>query len=206
MTSRLKLCTSTRRLCGGEGKTLAAAACYRSSGLWSLSSPSPPRSATFNTVTLRRRLFFVNEDDTVRQIPTTRYDRLWDEPPGRLPEYANQRVRVAEVIVECIQRDPIGMRVHSPHFLRFDSTGAFNKDEMLQQAAKYLDIAHAPRADTAARFMRRRLDHQFRWEVTPLIFSCIADAVFGIGRWHAPPRRTGSRSRLSGKSRRSARR
>ena len=155
---------------------------------------------------LRRRVFFVNDDDTVRHIPTTHYDRLWDEPPGRLSEYANQSVRVAEVMVECIQRDPINMRIHSPHFLRFDSTGAIHKDELLHEAAKYLDIAHAPRADTAARFMKRRLDHQFRWEVTPLIFGNIADAVFGIGRWGVPPRRTGSRSRLSGKSRQSVRR
>ena len=34
----------------------------------------------------------------------------------------------------------------------------------------------------------------------------IADAVFGIGRWGVPPRRTGGRSRVSGRSRQSARR
>ena len=43
-----------------------------------------------------------------------------------------------------------------------DSAGAIHKDELLQEAAKYLDIAYAPRADTASRFMKRRLDHQRR--------------------------------------------
>jgi hypothetical protein len=81
------------------------------------------------------------------------------------------------------------MRIHSPHFLLFDSAGAINKDELVQQAAKYLDTAYAPPTDTAARFMRRRLDHQFRWTVTPVIFGNIADAVFGIGGWVVPPRR-----------------
>lgn len=152
------------------------------------------------------RVFFVNEDGSVRHIPTAHYDRLWDEPFGRLPEFANQRVRVAEVLVECSQREPIGMRVHSPHFLHFDSTGAINQDELLHQAAQYLDIAYAAPADTAARFMRRRLDHQFRWKVTPLIYGNIADAVFGIGRWGVPPTRTGSRRKLSGRSRQSAKR
>jgi hypothetical protein len=122
----------------------------------------------------------VNEDDSVQHIPTTHYDRLWDELPGWLPEYANRRVRVTEVMVECVQRHPIGMRIHSPHFLFFDSAGAINKDELLQQAAKYLGTAYTPPTDTAARFMRRRLDHQFRWPVTPVIFGNIADAVFGI--------------------------
>jgi hypothetical protein len=153
-----------------------------------------------DTVTVRRRVFFVNEDDTVRHIPTTRYDRLWNDPPGRLPEYANRCVRVAEVMVECVQRAPIGMRVHSPHFLHFDSAGAINRDALLQQAAKYLDIADALRGDTAARFMRRRLDRQFRWEVTPVIFGNIADTVLGIGRWGVPPTRTGRTSRFSVKS------
>jgi hypothetical protein len=157
-------------------------------------------------VTLRRYVIFVNADGTVRHIPATHYDRLWDDPPGRLPEYANQRVRVAEVMVECVRRDPIGMRIHAPHFLRFDSTGTIHQDELLQQAAKYLDIANAPPADTAARFLRRRLDHQFRWQVTPLIFGNIADVVFGIGRWSIPPTRTGSRRKLAGKSRHSAKR
>ncbi len=154
---------------------------------------------------LRRRIFFVNEDNSIRHIPTIRYDRLWNDPDGRLCEYANRRVRVAEVMLECVQREPIGMRIHSPHFLHFDSAGALDKNELLRQAAKYRHIACAEPADTAARFLRRRLDHEFRWTITPLIFGNIADAVFGIGRWGVPPSRTG-KSKVSSRSRQSARR
>lgn len=160
-----------------------------------LAKPATVRYA--DSVTLRRRIFFVNDDDTVRHIPTARYDRLWDEQPSPLPEYANKRVRVAEVMVECVARDPINLRINAPHFLRFDSTGAINNGELFREAAKYLNIAFAPKGDTAARFMRRRLDHQCRWEVTPLIFSNIADAVLGVGRWGVPPRRSGSRVKFS---------
>jgi hypothetical protein len=157
-------------------------------------------------VTLRRWVFFVNEDDSVRHIPTTHYDRLWEESPGSLPECASQRVRVAEVMVECIHRDPIGMRIHSPHFLLFDSAGTINKNELIQEAAKYLDTAYASPSDTAARYMRRRLDHQFRWTVTPIIFGNIADAVFGIGDWVVPPRRTGTGRKASRSGRLTSRR
>ena len=136
---------------------------------------------------LRRHIFFVSEDDTVHRFPTARYDRLWSDSSARLPEYANQRVRIAEVIVECVARSPISMGVQSPHFVRFDATGALNQEQAFREAAAYMDVTMAPDADTAAKFMRRRLDHQHRWEVTPRIFANIADAVFGVGGWTPPP-------------------
>ena len=86
--------------------------------------------------------------------------------------------------------------------MRFDSTGALNQEQAFREAAAYMDVTMAPDADTEAKFMRRRLDHQHRWEVTPRIFAKIADAVFGVGGWTPPPSGAG---KISARPRRRAR-
>jgi hypothetical protein len=153
------------------------------------STKSSRRATGGRAMSVRRRIFLVNQDESVRQIPTSRHDRLWGEPPLRMPEFADQRVMVAEVFVDCVERSPVQMWVHSPHFLCFDRIGALKQEQSLHEAGAYLELCMAPPADTAARFMRRRLDHQHRWEVTPRIFAHIADAVFGRSGWVAPPSR-----------------
>ena len=147
---------------------------------------------------LRRHMFVVSEDETVRRFPTARYDRLRTDASLRLPEYANQRLRVAEVVVESADRFPMRLQIHTTLFLSFDATGALDKDpqQWLREAGEYLDVAMAPPADTAARFRKRRLDHQHRWDVTPRIVAHIADAVFGVDAWRPPP---GGSSRGAGR-------
>ena len=73
---------------------------------------------------LRRHIFFVSEDDTARRFPTARYDRLWADSSARLPEYANQRVRTAEVVVECVARSPVSMG-DDPDILTIPQKGGF---------------------------------------------------------------------------------
>jgi hypothetical protein len=146
-------------------------------------------------------MFVVSEDETVRRFPTAWYDRLRTDAAVRLPEYANQRLRVAEVVVESADRFAMRLKIHTTLFLSFDATGALDKDpqQWLREAGEYLDVAMAPPADTAARFLKRRLDHQHRWEVPPRIFAHIADAVFGVDAWRPPP---GGSSRGGGRCKR----
>jgi hypothetical protein len=55
----------------------------------------------------------------------------------------------------------------TPHFsFSFDPDGGLNREPLLRHARESMDISLAPASDTAARFLRRRLDHQHRWEVT----------------------------------------
>jgi hypothetical protein len=58
---------------------------------------------------IRPHLFVVNEDETVRRLPAARYYRLWQDASAGLPAYANQRCRVAEVIVEYVDRLPLAL-------------------------------------------------------------------------------------------------
>ena len=157
---------------------------------------------------LRQHVFFVSDDETVCRLPAVRYDRLRRDPSARLVEYANQRVRVVEVVVECIDRTPMRLQIHSTFFLSFDATGALDHEQLLRGTRGYVEVAMAPPTDTAARFLRRRLDHQHRWEVTPRIFAHIADVVFGDAGWTPPPRggRVGARSISTRPRRRAGRR
>ena len=54
------------------------------------------------------RIFIVEEDDTLKRLPMTRFDRLLKRDPNEsLPKYAGKRVRYALIVVELINRRPI---------------------------------------------------------------------------------------------------
>lgn len=92
----------------------------------------------------------------------------------------------------CRSFPTIRLQIHTTLFLSFDATGALDKDQeqWLREAGEYLEVVMAPPTDTAARFLKRRLDHQHRWKVTPRILAHVADAVFGIAGWTLPPTRS----------------
>jgi len=53
------------------------------------------------------RIFTVEEDDTLKRLPMTRFDRLLKRDPDEsLPKYAGKRVRYALIVVELINRRP----------------------------------------------------------------------------------------------------
>lgn len=54
------------------------------------------------------RLFLLDPDDGLYRLPNTRFDPLLRDPacPG-LPRFAGFRVRTANVVVECLDRQPL---------------------------------------------------------------------------------------------------
>ena len=76
------------------------------------------------------RIFFVNDDGSLKRIPLTRYERmLHRDPKERLPQYAEKRVKSVEVAVQCLQRKPEQIvRIIYP-ILAFDSEGRIDANE-----------------------------------------------------------------------------
>ncbi|HBF42304.1 MAG TPA: hypothetical protein DDW42_01500 [Desulfobacteraceae bacterium] len=56
------------------------------------------------------RIYFIDEDDKIRRIPQTRFERIHDRDPKELlSEYKNSRIRYAEVIFQLENRKPISI-------------------------------------------------------------------------------------------------
>lgn len=47
------------------------------------------------------RIFLVNDDDSIKRLPYTKYERLLQQDSGvRFPQYAGKRVRYVEVAID----------------------------------------------------------------------------------------------------------
>lgn len=134
------------------------------------------------------RIFVVNEDDSVRSLPRTRYERLLRrESDERMPEYANQRVRCAVVVLEVAKRRPMGISRIVYSFLSFDSYGRIDIAERERETRMALEIVPPINSqDRAARvidarhyFAKKRYEREFRWRPSPEIKAAILDHIFG---------------------------
>jgi len=68
------------------------------------------------------RVLLVDDDDSIKRFPLTRYERLLRRNPNeRLPQYAGKRVRFAEVAVELEERKPVQIIRAVYGILPFDS-------------------------------------------------------------------------------------
>jgi hypothetical protein len=134
------------------------------------------------------RIFLFDDDDTMRRLPLSRYERLVRrDPKESIPEFAGKRVRYAEVIVELLNRKPVGILRIVYFILSFDSEGRVDPDELEKEKQIAFDVLppvtnHDPAAslvDAAHRFAEKRYDDKYRWTPTPEIETAIFDAIFG---------------------------
>ncbi len=132
------------------------------------------------------KIFLVNDDDSIRALPVTRYERLHEGE--RLPEYAGRRVRCAQVGVEFYMRKPLGIVWTNFHILHFDSDGRIDAAEMERQNRLSME-AHfvLPEEERSGQvinarhqFLKRRYDHRYRWRPNEEILNSIVEAVLKI--------------------------
>ncbi len=70
------------------------------------------------------RRFLVGPDDTLYRLATTKFSAMLDDPERhRMAQYAGQRVRMAEAIVELRDRVPCAVVRLVYQMLRFDTEG-----------------------------------------------------------------------------------
>ena len=137
------------------------------------------------------RIFFVEENGSLKRIPLTRYERLLDrDPKERLPQYAGKRVKYVEVAVQYMQRKPVEILRVLYLILTFDSEGMVDGAELEKQMRLGLEMMPPIPADRSFkqvvngqhRFAQKSYDDRYRWAPTPEIKEAIVKAIFWQGQ------------------------
>ena len=136
---------------------------------------------------LSLRIFIIDEDDTIRRIPLSRFERIHaGNPEEILPEYKNSRIRYAEVVVELENRKPYSIARIVYGYLQFDSNGQVDKgflDREAQVAISMLPPIPLPHESEKVihannKFARKRFNHEFAWTPSPELEQAIIDKSF----------------------------
>ena len=118
------------------------------------------------------RVFIIDEEDQLKRIPTTRFDRIRDrDPKESLSEYKNSRIRYAEVILELENRKPISIARIVHGYLQFDSEGKVDKEYLNtegQVAISMMPSIPLPGEpenviNASDRFAQKRFKDEFTW-------------------------------------------
>ena len=136
------------------------------------------------------RIFIVEDDDTIKRLPLSRYERLLNrDPDERLSKYAGKRVRYALIVVDLINRKPIEVVRDEFAYLDFDKEGQLKEPVYEKEESSDLDmldffsLAEQKKdrrvIDARDKFARKRYFDKHRWEPTDEIVTAIAEAIFG---------------------------
>ena len=139
------------------------------------------------TIGLSIRIFIVEDDDTVKRLQLARYERLLRrDPDERLSKYAGKRVRYALIVVDLVNRKPIGVVRDEYAYLEFDEEGRLKEPEFENEEISAFDMLdfssveqHDRRViDARHKFARKRYFDKHRWEPTDEIVAAIGEAIF----------------------------
>ena len=73
------------------------------------------------------RMYLLDQDDTLYHLPSAKFARMLRDPTTcRLPRFAGSRVRMTDVAVELIDRQPSRVVWITFAFLTFDDDGYFD--------------------------------------------------------------------------------
>jgi hypothetical protein len=85
-------------------------------------------------VGLSLRLLVVDQTDRIYRLDVTRFDRMLEDPKTHpFPQFAGQRVRSAEAVVELIERKPSRIVRMTFYILTFDQQGCLDRELLDQQ-------------------------------------------------------------------------
>jgi hypothetical protein len=118
------------------------------------------------------RIYFLDDDDKIKRIPLTRFERILDrDPKESLSEYKNSRVRYAEIILELENRKPVSIARIIYAYLQFDSEGKVDQDFL--DAEGQVAISMMPSiplpgnpenvVQASDRFAQKRFKDEFTW-------------------------------------------
>ena len=134
------------------------------------------------------RVFFINEDDTLRRIPLARYERLLrNDSAESFPEHKDKKVRNALAFVECYNREPYELIAIQYSILSFDAEGRIDEreteKEMKLGAEMIMPVESEPGApnvvDATGRFAIKKYHDRYSWTPTQEIETAIFKAIFG---------------------------
>lgn len=110
------------------------------------------------------RIFLLDQHDSLYRLPSAKFDQMLRNPASCcLPRFAGARLRMSDVAVELLDRQPIRVVWSTFGFLTFDDEGYFDASafDRHQRARAELGLAHPtpePRSagtivDAATRFV-----------------------------------------------------
>ncbi len=132
-------------------------------------------------------ILIINDDDTIRRLPLTKFERLMKrDSDERIPEYAEKKVRYAEVVLDLEQRKPAKILKMDYLVMAFDSKGRIDRTERDQKSQLAMDIIppfdvgreNGNVVDARHVFAKRQFDSQYRWTPSLKIEQAIFDFVF----------------------------
>ncbi|MBI4527883.1 MAG: hypothetical protein HY695_29155 [Deltaproteobacteria bacterium] len=137
---------------------------------------------------LSHRIIFVDGADRVMRMPNNRFEKLLSRcPTERVPQFAGQRIRVAEVIVSLENRRPVEIIRTCYFYLNFDRRGFADYETFMKHGALAIeahmgsfwrfpeDTKKVIRAGHL--FAARRRDHEAVWKPTPPLAGAICNAA-----------------------------
>jgi hypothetical protein len=91
------------------------------------------------------RTFLIARDDILWRLSSTRFDRMLRDPASHcLPVFAEQRVRMASVAVELVDRNPVRVVRNAFSILTFDAEGRIDPSRFEKQQFALVELAVAP--------------------------------------------------------------
>ena len=136
------------------------------------------------------RVFFVNDDDSLKRISFARYERLTRKALNeRLPEYAGKKARCALVVLNVENRKPQSIARIDCHRIPFDVEGRVDWKEWENQArliSHFITLPGVEKSqdtiiDASSVFAQKRYEREAKWSLTPEIEQAIEKAIFGSG-------------------------
>ena len=132
------------------------------------------------------RIFFIDENDNIKRVPLTRFDRIRArDPKEKLTEYKNSRIRYAEVVVELENRKPVFMARAVYGYLKFDADGLLDKKFLDDEWEIMCNILPLPSSNDSDKiiyandkFTKKRFKNEFTWIPSPGLEKEIFDKVF----------------------------
>jgi hypothetical protein len=134
------------------------------------------------------RTFLVAAGDTLWRLSTSKFDRMLRDPAShRLPAFAGQRARMANVVVELVASEPMRVIRTTYSVLAFDAEGRLDPGRFEKQQfalaesvvapviASSADQSNQPVVDATARFIAQG----GRWSPSPALARAIDEAALG---------------------------
>jgi len=132
------------------------------------------------------RLFLLDQDNGLYRLPNTKFDQLLRDPTiHRWPGFAGTRMRMTNVVVELLNRQPIRVVWITFGFIRFDNQGYFDQSEFDRQQRACAELALAPlgtevrQAATVVDAANRFVAQGGRWIPSRTLARRIDEAALG---------------------------
>jgi len=136
------------------------------------------------------RMFLLDQDDSLYRLPNARFEQMLLDPAHhRLAYFAGTRVRMANIVVELMDRQVIGVVWTTFGFLTFDGEGCFDPGAYDRHQRARAELALAPliaetsKTDAVVDASSRFVAQGGRWTPSRILARLIEEAALGRAKY-----------------------